>query len=164
MTRAIRLLISVFIVIVISSMPIIAGAATATSLPTNFVGNVDYLIDIRNPETSFSTTTNRNCVISAVAAKGSKVVLYSLNAAGTAFEVMRDAYGNILESTVGASGLYVQQIALKDGKNTILVVASSSASICETIRLDVSLLNQGYMDNVNGSFKSYGIGVIDIFN
>jgi len=69
-----------------------------------------------------------------------------------------------MESYVGSSGLYVQQISLKDGLNSIMVVANSSAVTYEVVKLEISLLNQGYMDNVNVNFKSNGIGVVDIFH
>jgi len=164
MTRSLKLLISVLLIFVLSSMPIIAGAATATSLPSYFSGNVDFLIDIRNPETIVSNTTNRTCVISAVAVKGTKVALYALNYATGSYEILRNSWGGVMESTVGASGLYVQQITLKDGLNSIMVVGTSPSGACESVRLEISLLNQGYMNNVNGNFKSNGIGVIDIFN
>jgi len=124
---------------------------------------VDYLIDIRNPETIVSTTTNRNCVISAVAVKGTKVTLYAYNTATGTYEVLRNAYGEKLETYVGNSGLYVQQITLKDGLNSIMVVANSSTVTYEVVKLEISLLNQGYMNNVNEKFKSNGIGVKDIF-
>ena len=153
-----------FLVIILASLPVMAGAASASSLPAYYSGTVDYLIDIRNPETIVSTTTNRNCVISAVAVKGTKVTLYAYDPATGSYEVLRNAWGGKLESYVGSSGLYVQQITLKDGLNSIMVVANSSTVTYEVVKLEISLLNKGYMENVNGNFKSNGIGVIDIFN
>ena len=81
-----------------------------------------------------------------------------------AIVVLRNAQGNKLESYVGSSGLYVQQITLKDGLNSIMVVAHSSTVTYEVVKLEISLLNQGYMNKVNGNFKSNGIGVVDIFH
>jgi len=164
MARFLRSILSLTLVIVLVTMPFIASAVSATSLPTYYSGTVDYLIDIRNPETIVSTTTNRNCVISAVAVKGTKVTLYAYNSATGSYEVLRNAWGGKMESYVGSSGLYVQQISLKDGLNSIMVVANSSAVTYEVVKLEISLLNQGYMDNVNVNFKSNGIGVVDIFH
>lgn len=164
MARFSKLLIIFSLVFVLASVPVLAGAASATSLPAYYTGTVDYLIDIRNPETIVSTTTNRNCVISAVAVKGTKVTLYAYNPVTGSYEILKNAWGDRLESYVGSSGLYVQQIALKDGLNSIMVVANSSSVTYEVVKLEISLLNQGYMNNVNGNFKSNGIGVIDIFH
>ena len=64
---------------------------------------------------------------------------------------------------MGSSGLYVQQITLKDGLNSIMVVAHSTSVTYEVVKLEISLLNRGYMNNVNAKFKSNGIGVKDVF-
>lgn len=164
MSRLTKFITAAILVMVLTSVPVLTGFASANSLPTYYSGTVDYLIDIRNPETIVSTTTNRNCVISAVAVKGTKITLYAYNSATGSYEVLRNAYGQKLESYVGSSGLYVQQITLKDGLNSIMVVAHSTNVTYEVVKLEISLLNQGYMDNVNGKFKSNGIGVRDVFN
>ena len=156
-------LVAVFLICILSVFPVLSGLASANSLPSYYSGTVDYLIDIRNPETIVSTTTNRNCVISAVAVKGTKVTLYAYNTATGVYEVLRNASGEKLETYVGNSGLYVQQITLKDGLNSIMVVANSTTVTYEVVKLEISLLNQGYMNNVNEKFKSNGIGVKDIF-
>ena len=164
MSKLMKLSTALLLVFILLSVPTLTGFSSANSLPTTYSGTVDYLIDIRNPETIVSTTTNRNCVISAVAVKGTKITLYAYNAATGSYEVLRNAYGQKLESYVGSSGLYVQQITLKDGLNSIMVVAHSTSVTYEVVKLEISLLNQGYLDNVNGKFKSNGIGVIDVFN
>lgn len=164
MSKLTRLMTAAVLIFILSLVPTLTGFASANSLPAYYSGTVDYLIDIRNPETIVSTTTNRNCVISAVAVKGTKITLYAYNSATGSYEVLRNAYGQKLESYVGSSGLYVQQITLKDGLNSIMVVAHSTSVTYEVVKLEISLLNQGYMDNVNGKFKSNGIGVIDVFN
>ena len=158
-----KLITAVILIFVLSAVPVISCFVSANSLPAYYSGTVDYLIDIRNPETIVSTTTNRNCVISAVAVKGTKVTLYAYNSATGTYEVLKNAYGEKLETYVGSSGLYVQQITLKDGLNSIMVVANSSSVTYEVVKLEISLLNKGYMDNVNAKFKSNGIGVTDIF-
>lgn len=157
-----KFITAIVLIVAMSTIPVISGLA-ANSLPAYYSGTVDYLIDIRNPETIVSTTTNRNCVISAVAVKGTKVTLYAYNPATGVYEVLRNAHGEKLETYVGSSGLYVQQITLKDGLNSIMVVANSSSVTYEVVKLEISLLNSGYMDNVNAKFKANGIGVKDIF-
>ena len=164
MARFKTMLTVAVLVLILASMPLVSSASSAVSLPASYSGTVDYLIDIRNPETIVSTTTNRNCVISAVAVKGTKVTLYAYNPATGSYEILKNARGDRLESYVGSSGLYVQQITLKDGLNSIMVVANSSTVTYEVVKLEISLLNQGYMNKVNGNFKSNGIGVIDIFH
>ncbi len=163
MLKKFRIFTAAVLILALSVVPTLVGFASANSLPSYYSGTVDYLIDIRNPETIVSTTTNRNCVISAVAVKGTKVTLYAYNSATGAYEILRNAYGEKLETYVGSSGLYVQQITLKDGLNSIMVVANSSSVTYEVVKLEISLLNQGYMNNVNAKFRSNGIGVKDVF-
>ncbi len=163
MNRMSKFLTAIVLLIVMTSVCALTAFATESSLPAYYSGTVDYLIDIRNPETIVSTTTNRNCVISAVAVKGTKVTLYAYNSATGTYEVLYNANGEKLETYVGSSGLYVQQITLKDGLNSIMVVANSSSVEYEVVKLEISLLNSGYMDNVNAKFKANGIGVTDIF-
>ncbi len=163
MNRMSKFITALVLIVAMSAIPFVSGLASANSLPAYYSGTVDYLIDIRNPETIVSTTTNRNCVISAVAVKGTKVTLYAYNSATGTYDVLRNAYGEKLETYVGSSGLYVQQITLKDGLNSIMVVANSSTVTYEVVKLEISLLNKGYMDNVNAKFKANGIGVKDIF-
>ena len=164
MSKLTKLLTTAVLICILSSVPALMGLASSNSLPASYSGTVDYLIDIRNPETIVSTTTNRNCVISAVAVKGTKITLYAYNPSTGSYEVLKNAHGQKLETYVGSSGLYVQQITLKDGLNSIMVVAHSSSVTYEVVKLEISLLNKGYMDNVNNKFKSDGIGVIDVFN
>jgi len=163
LNRMSKFITALVLIVAMSAIPFVSGLASANSLPAYYSGTVDYLIDIRNPETIVSTTTNRNCVISAVAVKGTKVTLYAYNSATGTYDVLRNAYGEKLETYVGSSGLYVQQITLKDGLNSIMVVANSSTVTYEVVKLEISLLNKGYMDNVNAKFKANGIGVKDIF-
>ena len=137
-----KFLTACVLIVILASMPFAASATSASSLPAYYSGTVDYLIDIRNPETIVSTTTNRNCVISAVAVKGTKVTLYAYDPSTGSYEVLRNAWGGKLESYVGSSGLYVQQITLKDGLNSIMVVANSSTVTYEVVKLEISLLNK----------------------
>ena len=163
MKKLTQIMTSVILIVVLSAIPFVSAMANGASLPASYSGTVDYLIDIRNPETIVSTTTNRNCVISVVAVKGTKVTLYAYNPWTGVYEVLTNAHGERMETYVGSSGLYVQQITLKDGLNSIMVVAHSTSVTYEVVKLEISLLNQGYMDNVNAKFKSNGIGVKDIF-
>lgn len=164
MLKSSKLITILILVFVLAFGNVISSFAYTSSLPTHYTGTVDYLIDIRNPETIVSTTTNRNCVISAVALKGTKVSLYAYDSTTGKYEILTNAYGEKMETYVGSSGLYVQQITLKDGLNSIMVVANSSAVTYEVVKLEISLLNEGYMNNVNAKFKSNGIGVKDIFH
>ena len=59
-----------------------------------------------------------------------------------------------LEATVGASGLYAQNIELKAGLNNILVVASANGETIETVKLEITLLKSSVSENVKSLWQS----------
>lgn len=145
-------IIAFLVAAVFMVMPVMSMAANE-SLPSDFEGSVNYLIDIRNPESIISSTTNKSCVISAVALPGTTVTLYSFNAENNTYEKMY-VDGKALESTVGASGLYAQNIELNNGLNTIMVVASANGETIETVKLEITLLKNSVSENVKSLWQS----------
>lgn len=144
-------LIASVLIIMLCLAPLTAFASAET-LPADYAGNTTELIDIKNPEVASSTTANKACVISAVAASGTTVTLYTYNAeTGTYVKMYAD--GAPLESVVGAAGLYAQNIELTYGSNNILVVASSGNSV-ETARLEVTLVKNNLIDTIRNFWQS----------
>jgi len=137
-----RILITILI-LVLCMIPTAVFAAAET-LPAGYAGNTDSLIDVKNPEAAVSTTTNKVCVVSAVAVPGTVVTLYSFD--GAQYNKMYSE-GKALEAEVGAAGLYAQSIELKNDVNTILVVATSGNST-ETIKLDITVVKTDVVENI----------------
>ena len=65
--------------------------------------------------------------------------------------------GVLMETTVGASGLYAQSVNLNAGKNNIMVVAENAGGI-EVIKMEITL-NLGIVDKI----KSFGASISQIF-
>lgn len=147
-----HVLIAVIAVLMSVMLPV-AALASAETLPASYAGNVDYLIDIRNPESVISSTTGKSCTLSAVAVPGTVVTLYSFNESTNTYEKLYSD-GKALETTVGASGFYAQSISLKNGLNTILVVASTNKDTVETTRLEITLLKTNVSENVKSLWQS----------
>jgi len=133
-------------------LPVVSMASNE-NLPADFSGSVNYLIDIRNPESIISSTTNKSCVISAVALPGTTVTLYEFNTSNNTYEKMYVG-GRALEATVGASGLYAQNIELHNGLNTIMVVASANGETIETVKLEITLLKSSVSENIKSLWQS----------
>lgn len=133
-------------------LPVVSSAASE-NLPRDYSGTVNYLIDIRNPESIISSTANKSCVISAIALPGTTVTLYALNSSTNTYEKIY-ADGKALEATVGASGLYAQNIELKSGLNNIMVVASVNGETIETVKLEITLLKSNVSENVKSLWQS----------
>ena len=145
-------IISFVIAAMLMLLPVVS-MASVENLPVDYEGSVNYLIDIRNPESIISSTTNKTCVISAISLPGTTVTLYSLNSETNTYDKMY-LDDKALEATVGASGLYAQNIELKAGLNNILVVASANGETIETVKLEITLLKSSVSENVKSLWQS----------
>ena len=146
-----KFLFASVICVLIMSMSI-AGFAAAETLPADYTGNTDTLIDIKNPDAATSSTASKVCVVSAVATPGTTVTLYSYDADTNTYTKMYSG-GVALETVVGAAGLYAQNIDLKTGVNNILVTAQSGDSV-ETIRLEITLLKNSISDAIRNIWQT----------
>ncbi|MBQ7901789.1 MAG: hypothetical protein IJ365_07520 [Clostridia bacterium] len=118
------------------------------SLPATYSGNSNNIISMKNPQTLITSTTTKSYVISAVAQTGTVVSLYSYNASTDKYDKMLTEDGVLMQSTVGASGLYAQSVNLNSGKNNIMIVAVNGTNT-EVIKLDITL-NQGIVAKIIG--------------
>jgi hypothetical protein len=131
-------------------------AAPDTVSPNDY-GTVSNLIVIKKPENNVSSTTKQNYTLSAVAVAGTEVALYSYNASTGSFQIKRDGSGNAMQTYVGATGLYIQTIDLSKNTNYLLVRAQSWDGNYQIVRLNITLLDQGLLNNIKGfatNFKS----------
>ena len=135
---------------------LLAFTVMASAAPNVMYGCPDseglLYIDIYNPETVVSTTTQKDYVLSGVAKSGAVVSVYYLDKTTGAYNL---AYtdGCAAVQTIGASGYFAQRISLAEGKNNILVrVDSSYASEVpsQVVQLEINLL----VDSFWNSFRS----------
>ena len=140
-----RNLIALLLVLIISLVPVGALASPET-LPAGYAGNTDSLIDIKNPDSAVSSTTSKVCVVSAVAVSGTTVTLYNYDSSKGQYVKMY-AGGKALEASVGAAGLFAQNVELKSGTNTILVV-DTSGNYVETVKLDITVVKSEVAENI----------------
>ena len=136
---------AILLALIIFVLPV-SAFASAETLPAGYAGNSNSLITVRNPAAATSSTTNKFCVISAVAVPGTTVTLYSYDSARGQYVKMYSD-GKALEAVVGAAGLYAQSVSLKNGSNTILVVAANGNSV-ETVKLDITVVKSEASDNI----------------
>lgn len=146
-----KFITAVIICILIGAMPLI-GMASAETLPADYKGNSEVLIDIKNPEAQASSTANKACVISAVAVPGTTVTLYSYDEATGIYSRMY-LEGATLETVVGAAGLYAQNIELKQGANNILVVAQLGDAV-ETAKLNITYIKNSLADTIRNLWQT----------
>ena len=127
------------------------------ALPATYSGNASGIISLKNPAAFVSATTTKSYVVSAVAQPDTTVTLYSYNASTDKYDKMVSENGEVMQTVVGASGLYAQSVNLNSGKNNIMVVASNTAGI-EVVKVEITL-NLGFVDKI----KSFGVGITQIF-
>ena len=145
-------ILSLLLALALIACPLVSMAA-AENLPKDYNGTVNYIVDIKNPESVISSTTSKTCVISASAVCGTKITLYQLNTATDKYEKMY-IDGKALEATVGQSNMYAQSIELKNGLNSIMVVASANGEAFETVKLEITLLRSSVSNNVKSLWQS----------
>lgn len=156
MKRVLNTIIALALVAVTCLCPIVSSASSET-VTLDYAGTCDWLITIKNPESVSSTTSAKTLVISAVAVEGAMITVYNLNPQTNLYEKMY-ADGAPLEAVVGASGLYAQQITLKEGMNNLMVYATNGFDD-QAIRLDINLLSEGFIDKI----KSFTIDFANMF-
>ena len=139
-------ILSLLLALALIACPLVSMAA-AENLPKDYNGTVNYLVDIKNPESVISSTTSKTCVISASAVCGTTI---------TATDKYEKMYidGKALEATVGQSNMYAQSIELKNGLNSIMVVASANGEAFETVKLEITLLRSSVSNNVKSLWQS----------
>ncbi len=135
----------------------LAASASSETVTNDYAGTCNWLITIKNPEAVSSTTSAKTFVISAVAVEGAMITLYNLNTETNLYEKIY-VDGAPLETVVGASGLYAQQITLREGMNNLMVYATNGFDD-QAIRLDINLLSEGFLDKI----KSFTIDFANMF-
>ncbi len=156
MKKLLKTLIALSLTAMICVLPV-AGFASGETVAADYAGSCQWLMTIKNPETLSAATSAKTFVISAAAVEGSVITLYALNPNTNLFEKLY-VDGAPLETAVGASGLYAQQITLKEGQNNLMVYATNGFDD-QAIRLDINLLSEGFIDKL----KSFTIDLVNLF-
>ncbi len=156
MKKLFKTLIALSLVVLTCAYPIL-GSASSETVTADYAGSCDWLITVKNPEATPSDTSSKTFVISAVALEGTIITLYNFNPETELFEKLY-VDGEPLETVVGASGLYAQQITLQEGMNSLMVYATNGVDD-QSVRLDINLLSEGFIDKI----KSFTIDFANMF-
>lgn len=156
MKKLFKTLIALSLVLMTCAMPLLASASSET-ITYDYMGSCGWLITIKNPETESSTTSSKTFVLSAVAYEGTIITVYNLNPETNLYEKVY-VDGQPLKTVVGASGLYAQQITLKEGANNLMVYATNGVDD-QAVRLEISLLSNGFIDKI----KAFTIDFANMF-
>lgn len=150
--------VSLCLAIVISLTMLLNVCAFASPylLTGNELSTSDSLLYIKKPASHSATTSERTYTVSAVGKPGVDVTVYRKSAYdGNFYRVFQKGY--MLESTIGASGVYVVSIELLEGGNKMIVYAENNIER-QIIKIDITRLSQTQLDKI----KALSIG--DIFS
>lgn len=141
-------IIALVLCLIVMSLPLTSLAAPEF-LGSSYVGTADYLVDILNPDSFSTTTSNSVCVVSAAAKAGTNVAIYMYDVSTGMYRKINTYFNGVKfeETAVGASGLYARQMLLREGLNKILVYAQKDNAV-QTTRLEVTLLSEAYVGNL----------------
>lgn len=110
-------------------------------------------IDIYNPETVVSTTTQQDYVLSGVAKSGVVVSVYMYDKSSAKYLLVKNGGADAVQ-TIGASGYFAQRVSLSEGKNDILVrvdAAGDSTVASQVVRLEINLLVDSFWSKIKNA-------------
>lgn len=113
-------------------------------------------IDIYNPETVVSTTTQSDYVLSGVARSGVVVSVYYRERATGKYKLVYNG-GQPAVQTIGASGYFAQRVSLAEGKNNILVRVDSydnADTALQIVDLEINLLVDSFWDRFRSTSQN----------
>ena len=122
---------------------------------TTYEGNTVALFTVLNPDSFSTTTSNSTCIVSAAGTKNSTMAVYLYDASTGMYRKINTYVNDVKqnEKVVGVSGLYAEQVLLRNGLNKILVYAQLGSAI-QAQRLEVTLVS----DKFGGNLKAYVMG------
>jgi uncharacterized protein YfaP (DUF2135 family) len=116
------------------------------SLGSNFAGNVSDIFSLKNPKDPASSTSTKSYVVSGIAQPDSTISLYAYNSATDRYDRMYTEAGVLMQTKVGASGLFAQSVNLNTGKNSIMIVATKGNNT-QVVKFEITL-NQSLFSKI----------------
>lgn len=143
-----KLLTSICLLMAISMLSAVCAFAAPYSLSQWAQGNSNSLIYIKKPASHSATTSERTYTVTTAGRSGVQVTIYRKNIYdGNFYKVYQGGY--LLSGTIGASGVYVVSIELREGGNKMRVYAENNNER-QIIDIDITRLSQSQIDKING--------------
>ncbi len=162
MKRFITLVVFVSLVFAMTMTQALAAPAEMATAPAT--GGMLY-IDIYNPETVVSTTTQKDYVLSGVAKSGVVVSVYKYDKAVDKYKLVYSG-GSAAVQTIGASGYFAQRVSLSEGKNDILVRVDpsyESEEAAQIVKLEINLLVDSFWSKLKSTSQNMIQGIKNSF-
>lgn len=144
MKKSIISVLLVFVFIMTASLSVFAHPAT---LADGTEGTVANLITIKKPDTASTSTVKKTYSVTGVGKEGVSVCIYTYN--GSEFVPQKDSDGVANTYTIGSSGVFYRQIALKEGENRICVRAEADNGSYQLSYLTITVVNNSVMSDIS---------------
>lgn len=125
---------------------VIYTTSSEGSLSSNFAGNATDIFSLKNPQEAVSATSTKSYVVSGIAQPDSTITLYAYNSTTDKYDRMITDTGVLMQTKVGASGLFAQSVNLNPGKNSIMLVATKDNNT-QVVKFEITL-NQSLFSKI----------------
>ena len=140
-------IISVLLVLVFLMTASLAVFAHPESVADGSQGTVSNLITIKKPDTATTSTVKTTYSITGVGSEGVSVCLYVHD--GEKYAPQKNSDGTIATYTIGSSGVFYRQIALKEGDNRICVRAEAPDGGYQLAYVTISVVSATVVTDIN---------------
>ena len=144
MKKTIISVLLVFVFIMTASLSVFAHPATVADGSQSTVSN---LITIKKPDSTSTSTVKKTYSITGIGSEGVSICIYTHNGAG--YVPQKNSDGTTATYTIGSSGVFYRQIALKEGENRICVRAEASDGSYQLSYLTITVVNSAVMTDIN---------------
>ena len=144
MKKTIISVLLVFVFILTASVSVFAHPAT---IADGTEGTGSSLITIKKPDSASTSTVKTKYSITGIGSEGVSICIYTHN--GTSYVPQKNADGSVATYTIGSSGVFYRQIALKEGENRICVRAEAIDGKSQLCYLTITVVNSAVMTDIN---------------
>ena len=147
-------LISLFLVLIM--LLSMSAVCLANGVTYKDVGNTANILVIKKPENAQSQSNKSVYPVSGVANPGCTVTVLELNSTDNLYYPKKDAEGKVLQTTVGASGLFCFNVQLSSGDNNLAVqaVTADNASV-QRVFFKINLVSLGWYNSIKGLINGW---------
>lgn len=148
-----KILCVLMVLIMLLSM---SAVCLASGIAYKDVGNAANILIIKKPENAQSQSNKSVYPVSGVADPYCKVTVLTYNSQDGLYYPKTDAEGKVLETTVGASGLFCFNVELESGDNNLAVQAITSDNLrVQRVFFKINLVSLGWFNSIKSLINGW---------
>ncbi|MDP4133306.1 MAG: hypothetical protein Q8882_04765 [Bacillota bacterium] len=120
------------------------------------VGNAADILVIKKPENAQSQSNKSVYPVSGVASPNCTVTVLTYNSSDGLYYPLKSSDGRVLQTTVGASGLFCFNVQLYQGDNNLAVQAvTRDNSKIQRVFFKINLVSQGWINSIKSLINGW---------